>query len=607
MDGSFSGFLRSQKQGYSFADFRLEANGTLLRGAAQLDLQPQELALLRVLLARAGEVVTPLELKRVLRDDPALPTDALSKIVAALRTQLHPADCIESVHKDGYRISVDVHAEDERLEGGKLRLAILPFTSGYGIPEYLSYAVVEQAIERLGKGPSIVAKILPRNSVVTLAQRGLGALEIGKALRADLVLSGSLNSAPNHARLRAEMTNGNDGTSLWMEEILVESGQFVELIAKFVNRLVYRLQSNTVDISAEAAPEIEEVAPPRHGEAYELYLRARYEWKTFERHRMQDGMGHLMRAIELEPDLIEARIDLVHLCIMQAIFGNLSPLLAAAMVRRATQGIQEHQLREYAGVLAPALGWVNFYMDRKLPEAVRAFDRASHLPHDQWITPVRAMFALSRQHYGEASDLLHEAIRLDPYMPWLHAKLAWVMHLAGEAAASVDLVNKAMEKFPENDRIKLYGSMILSYNGEAAKVLEMTQAIAARMAQYDFAASAHAYVLACAGRTEEAHNILERLQWFSRERYVLNTLNVPAYAALGETQAAINELRIANNNRCPWFFQMLIDPRLKVLHGEPEFEFMCAILPAMEAEVASQAGQKEPQVEFYSEAEATPR
>ena len=36
--------------------------------------------------------------------------------------------------------------------------------------------------------------------------------------------------------------------------------------------------------------------------------------------------------------------------------------------------------------------------------------------------------------------------------------------------------------------------------------------------------------------------------------------------------------------RCPWFFQMLADPRLKPLHGNPDFEQMRAILPAMEAE-----------------------
>jgi hypothetical protein len=57
-----------------------------------------------------------------------------------------------------------------------------------------------------------------------------------------------------------------------------------------------------------------------------------------------------------------------------------------------------------------------------------------------------------------------------------------------------------------------------------------------------------------------------------------------AYLALRDHEAALAELRAMNEARCPWFFQMLADPRLKPLHGNPEFEQMRAILPAMEAE-----------------------
>jgi hypothetical protein len=52
----------------------------------------------------------------------------------------------------------------------------------------------------------------------------------------------------------------------------------------------------------------------------------------------------------------------------------------------------------------------------------------------------------------------------------------------------------------------------------------------------------------------------------------------------------MSEFRAANQERCPWFFQMLADPRLKPLHGHPEFEELRAILPRMEA-AALQVGE----------------
>ncbi len=91
--------------------------------------------------------------------------------------------------------------------------------------------------------------------------------------------------------------------------------------------------------------------------------------------------------------------------------------------------------------------------------------------------------------------------------------------------------------------------------------------------------------MACAGRADEARVILERLQWLGRERYVVRGFMPAAYLALGDQEAALDELRAMNETRCPWFFMTLADPRLIPLHGNPEFESLRAILPAMEAEV----------------------
>ncbi len=99
----------------------------------------------------------------------------------------------------------------------------------------------------------------------------------------------------------------------------------------------------------------------------------------------------------------------------------------------------------------------------------------------------------------------------------------------------------------------------------------------------DLATAVHAYTLACANRGNEAHTILERLQWLSRERFVPSSFTPSVYAALGETENALTELRNGAEARCPWFFQMLADPRLESLRGHPEFEKMQGILTRMEA------------------------
>jgi hypothetical protein len=115
----------------------------------------------------------------------------------------------------------------------------------------------------------------------------------------------------------------------------------------------------------------------------------------------------------------------------------------------------------------------------------------------------------------------------------------------------------------------------------------MAQDLVQRQPYFDLASAVLAYALACAGRAADAQAILERLQWLSRERFVLRSFTPAVYVALGDLDAALAELHAANRARCPWFFQMLADPRLKQLHGHPEFEQLQDILTRMEAGAGS--------------------
>jgi tetratricopeptide (TPR) repeat protein len=189
--------------------------------------------------------------------------------------------------------------------------------------------------------------------------------------------------------------------------------------------------------------------------------------------------------------------------------------------------------------------------------------------------------------------MLRAAIQDDPHSPWLQSRLAWALHLNGQASESVDQIQSALKLFSENEFTNFYGALILAYNSEFARATQLAATMAQRLPFFDPANAIHAYTLACAGRKDEARTILERLQWLSRERFLLSSFNPAVRVALGDFDAAIEELRTANEIRCPWFFQMLADPRLKPLHGRPEFEQMRGLLTAMEADAAHVPGLKD--------------
>jgi tetratricopeptide (TPR) repeat protein len=237
-------------------------------------------------------------------------------------------------------------------------------------------------------------------------------------------------------------------------------------------------------------------------------------------------------------------------------------------------------------VLLPALGWISFHVDHDLTSALRAFARAAHLPPDSWRCRNRNTLAVSRHRFDEALDGLQQGIAADPYSSWLRARRAWVLHLAGQAGASVDQVRENLEMFSGENGILAYAAIILAYNGETAEAVELARGLADRSPHYDVASAVLAYALACAGRPSEAIALLDRLQWLGRERYALRSFNAAAYLALGEPERAMEELRASLESRCPWFFQTLADPRLAPLRTRPDFREMLATLSRMESEAA---------------------
>lgn len=572
---------------YRFADLQLKSDGTLLRGDTVLKLPPLELALLRALLVQQGRVVGASELNRALWGEPYPAGQPLTACLASLKEKLSPTDCIETVYRRGYRI-IATAERDQSLPAKSLPLvAILPFSTGYDVPEYIGLALTEQTTKQLRGAHPAVASIAARDSAHALARRGLPRQEIGKLLNAEFLLVGHLSATPASHRLRVELVSVESDAPLWVEDLIAKRGETAELANELANRVRRRLHGTETPTHASVALAPLSERSESVGEARDLYLRAHYEWQSMERHHMQNAMGRLLRAVELDEALMAARVDLAQLAVLECIYGYLPPHIAAKTVRRAAQGIPE--LNESAVALLPALAWVEFHYERDARSALRMMARSEDLPYDATNTRARSWTMHSRHKFGEAVELLRDAIQTDPWSPWLQAALAWSLHLAGECDASVAQAKKIAELFPDYENSLFFAAMILAYNGEAQTALEAAKTLTARAPHYDLATSARAYALACAGRHDEARELLDRLHWLSGERYVLKTLNAATHVVLGETNAAFSVLRAANEARCPWFFQTLGDPRLKPLHEYPEFAELKAVLDAMETAASNPA------------------
>jgi hypothetical protein len=233
---------------------------------------------------------------------------------------------------------------------------------------------------------------------------------------------------------------------------------------------------------------------------------------------------------------------------------------------------------------------MTFHVDRDLPAALEFAQPGRSLPTDSWGLRLRALFAAGRHHFKEAATILEHALGQDPYSPWIGAALAWVHHLAGRADESLHQIRRCLEMAPLHPASSLYGGMILAFHGETKQAVDLTSELTRHAPQFDMALAVHAYALARHGDRARAEECLESLQWLTRERYGMRSFSAAAYLALDDADSALAELTAANESRCPWFFQMIGDPRLQGLRHRVKFQQFLAIVEQMEAGVSGEAG-----------------
>lgn len=570
------------EQEFAFGAFRLQRDGTLFRGEEPIHLPPKELAALRVLLQRAGQVVSRSQLKQELWGDVHITAESVPRCLSSLRARLEPDHCIQTLYKRGYRMIGPVIRNGHQGRSG-YRLAVMPFSVGQGVDPHLGPAIAEEVTAALVHAEHAQISVLARDSVFTLAGEGRTAVQVGEALHADCVLTGSLRAAPSHFRLRAEMARVSDGTQIWVEDLLVTR----ERVATLKDELLVRLSAR---LGAAVSRHITRAAEPTiRPDAYETFLRGRHEWQTLERHRMIEGMQNLVLATEMDPGLLAAKVDLAHVIVAQELCGYMPPRVAGERIRTVVRGIED--VAETATALLPSLGWIAFHVDRDVAGALEMFSQSAHLPHDAWTTRMRMMLALSLRSWEEAAEWLQAAGHNDPYAPGLQAMLAWTWHLAGKPELALSHLQEALRLFPEHECTHFYGSMILAHQGDTGRAEQMAAALVRQAPHCDHAMAIHAYTLARHHREKEGRDLLERIQWLGRERYVSTSFLAAAYLALGDTAEALAALQNANDARCPWFFQVLADPRLAALYGNAEFESLRAT-----AEQEENAGEAVPQL-----------
>jgi len=452
-------------------------------------------------------------------------------------------------------------------------LAVLPFEnlSGDADREYLADGLAEETIASVGRVDPERVSVIGRTSIMIYKRTTKSLAEIGRELGVDYLLESSLRAEGDMLRVTSKLIRTRDQVQVWSGVYDREPSSMLELQRELSTAIAeqvrFRLSPDRLSGLA--------LRQTQNADAYDAYLRARY----FENHRTPESnvraVQQYKRAIALDPDYALAWSGLAFTYAASAMNGDARPLDVWPRARDAAlEAIRANPHLAEAQFVA---GYVNWIFDWDWKAAETSFRRAISLDPSNAVAHLELGHALSQtSRYSDAESETRHARELDPLAALSHALSSQVAFQARDYSVAVEHARRAILV----DSEFWIGYMQL---GQAYEQMGMTELAlealtdAARLSGSNSKpVSLRGYLLARAGRANEAREILRRLETLSRERYVPPYATAIVHAGLGERDEVFDWLEKAYAARDVHLIFLTVDPKWDPYRADPRFEALLA-------------------------------
>lgn len=561
---------------YEFAGLRLDPGRRVLeRAGCAVPLYPRAFDALKLLAERSNQLLPKDELLAQLWPGLVVEENSLARVISDLRKALgDSADCIVTVARRGYRLDADVRnvlrAAAPAAAGCKA-LAVLPFAAVGGTEDdkRLSFGMADALITRLSRIKEIAVR--PTTSITRYLDATASPGEIGREVRADVVLCGSVRRSAAQVRVTVQLIDVATESALWADKFDEAPADIFAIEDSISERVVDALAP---ELTGQERSSLSRRST-QNAEAYDLYLRGRFWLSRRTGESIGKAVGCFERAVLLDPQYALAHASIAEayafLSIASATVEAVAPRevvpLALAAAQRALA--IDDRLSEAHAVLGHAA--LNF--DWNWPAAEAHLQRALGLkPNNATAHQFYAMGLASVGRMAEALEQLGLARELEPTSVVIRANIGFTLYRSRRYEEAIQELRNCVALAPDSAYARYRLGQALHEAGHYAAALEQSEAILALPGAEVQALVGKAHVLAATGRVAEARECMDRLRALARERYVSAYFLAEIHAGLGEADEAIRLLEQACEERAVPLISLQANPKFDRLRGLAEFQ-----------------------------------
>ena len=455
-----------------------------------------------------------------------------------------------------------------RPSAGRPMLAVLPFQNltGDARQDYLSDGLTDELISRLGSLDPQGLGVIARTSVMHYRNSHAGLDQIGRELRVQYVLEGTLRRDEGKVRVSAQLIQLSDQTHLWARQYDREAMSLLTLQTEIAHAVADEIQL-TLDGRKSSRP-ARPVPPPVSDEAYDLYLRGQYFWNMRTTQGLRQAIDYCGQAIALDPDFARAHAGLASSYALLGGYSGEPQVEFMSKARAASLRALELDPNLPEAEVALALIVQNFDWDWQGAE--KRYLRAIELNRNY--ATAHHWYAEHLTFRGRFDEALAEAARaqqLDPFSLIIAADRAMIFYYSRRYERAIANLNSVLAMDPGLARPHMvrYAYVETGRFEEALADIESYRTVEGSPWHW----SSLAYVYGRAGRRRQSEHALAQLLEVNRHQATDPATISWAYLGLGEKDEALAWLERAYAQHSNLLTSLGVEPSYDPLRGDPRF------------------------------------
>jgi serine/threonine protein kinase/Tfp pilus assembly protein PilF len=451
----------------------------------------------------------------------------------------------------------------------KPSIAVLPFVdmSPQRDQEYFCEGMAEELINGFSKIANL--QVASRTSSFQFMGKGYDIFEVGKKLKVQTVLEGSIRKAGDRLRITAQLINVADGFHVWSEKYDRDMDDIFAIQDEISLAIVDKLK---VKLLGE-----EKAALVKHHtenkEAYNAYLRGLYFWNRRNEVGFDKALASFRQAIEIDPLYALPYVGIADTFNIAGHFCFLPPKDAFSKARAAASKALE--IDETIGEAHTSMAWVHTYFDWDWDLAEEEYRRALELNPNyatghEWY----AIFLMGLGRLDEAIAEAQKALELDPISSMINAIVGVVFHFSRQYDKAFEQYQKTIEIDPNFPWAYIWKGIAYMENQMYDQALEYLQKAESISKDLTYGLGFLGMCYGLLGQKEEAKKVLERLDAISKKKYVAWSFKAFVYVGLGEVEKAFDcwdkacekrEPELFYAKTTPWYNDWFSGPRYDAL------------------------------------------